>query len=88
MSNGTMLRQLREMADRKEVSPEQAFPLMMAAMADIYEEQMKSKEWRKDADERMDKLESKDTRFVAVVAGASSVLGALIALIGVLIVSA
>lgn len=74
MANGNMLGQLREMADRKEIAPEQAFPLMMAAMADIYEEQLNSKVWRKETEERIDNLEHKDAKFTAIVAAAASIM--------------
>lgn len=46
MSNGNVLSQLREMADKKTIATDQAMPLLMAAMADIYQNSEEAKEER------------------------------------------
>lgn len=43
MANGNVLSQLREMADKEKLATPQALPLLMAAVADIYQNSLDAK---------------------------------------------
>lgn len=85
MSNGNLLEELRDLSSKKELSTEQAMPLLMAAVADIYEDMKTRNEWEKKTEERLDSLESRDKKFVALVGAGAAVIGAVVGLIGHLI---
>ena len=85
MANGELLAELRAMANKEKLTTAQAMPLLMAAVADIYESINERKAWQKLTEERIEKLESKDKRFVALIGAGSAVIGAVVGLIGHLI---
>ena len=75
MTNGKMIDQLLKMAGSKDITPEQATPLMLAALAGIYAGLEDINKTQKKTDERIDDLESADKRFIALIAGIAGVLG-------------
>lgn len=88
MANGNILKQLRDMADREKISTPQALPLLMAAVADIYEEMKAGSDWRKQADERLDALEDKSSKDIAVIGAIGVIVGSLIAVLGEYLIAA
>lgn len=85
MVNGEVFTRIEEMLQHEEMTVKQGVRLLMGSILEIHKKIKCIEEWQDSTDKRLDKLESKDTRYVATIAAISSILGAALAVVGVLL---
>ena len=85
MADGELFEKLEHMVESDDLTLKQGVRLLMQGVVEIYKKMEVDAEWKKSTENRIEKLESKDTRFVALVAGGASIIGAAIGVIGILL---